>query len=461
MVFVNSLLPHVQADQGNSGAKFMRPKPIFDSAQEGVQSFSLLSQIDQLLSLRPMSQQEIQAYLHKGMQLFGEALGVADVILFQIFEKPLETLLEQKVRWTLSGDPLDAHAHLMSSMERSGIGGWKSLLISGGVHVLSAIELSIDEQSFLARKRFSSAIIIPVFVQEKPWGFVLAGNADIRPSWDDSAIMVAKIIASVIGWFLLLERLQASIGRHNEELFELTHARDTFARENSELKHWKEHIFRTFMSDFITPVNTLIGFSSTFQANELTDHDPEIRQTCIDNIFEQSQQLEKMLKKVTFVSRSEPASPQRDFHPVDLRFVCLELASLFQQRAVKQNIDCTHAIDERPMIVRSEQSLFRQTLFNLLDHCLQETPENGWLSFHADSRDEIVVIRISHSMRGRQGVPSENTIEKISSSSRMELARNYLSIAQRVVDLHHGKLEYDFDVQIGTALTITLPRATS
>jgi signal transduction histidine kinase len=438
----------------------MRQKITIDPINDSIRVLTLFTHLEQFLALHPMGQQEMQTHLLSGLQLISEALDVRDVVLYQTFEKPFETLLEQKAHWTLSGSLPDNQAYQMSSMERSGIKAWKPTLATGEIFSISTVDSDMDEQSFLARRHFSSAIAIPVFVQNSWWGFILAGNAEIRPTWDDASLMFSKIIAGVIGWFLQLESMQIAITRHNEELFELTHARDSFARENTELKHWKDHMFRSFMNDFVTPVNTLIGFSSTFRENELADADPEIRQICIDNIFQETQRLEKMLKKLTFVSHTQSVQSQREFHPVDLRFLCMELESLFRQRSNKQNIEYSFTIEDKPMIVRSEQFLFRQMLFNLLDHSLQDTPEGGWLNVQTDSNETDIIIRITHSARKLGIAASTDGFEKKSSSGQADNTRDYLSIAQRVVDLHHGKLAYDSDDTIGSVLTVILPRAT-
>ena len=458
-VFVPSTEPTGTIDDKTSYYCFthVEQKGMTDSAHTDTQLLALLLRIDQLLALRS-TQYRIHDVLEKGVRLISEALAVGQVTLFQIFEKHQEILLESKIVWSETHEVHQDPARSLSSMERSGIGQWRHTLASGNMIVCSSDDLTIDEQLFLAKHGCSSALLVPVFTEGSWWGFLLNGETKARGHWDDTAVLFTKIIADLIGCFLHIENMRIGIDKHNEELFELTHARDNFAKENADLKNWKEQIFRSFMNEFRSPINSLIGFASTLRDNEQLGADPEIRKICLGNINEQSQILEKLVQKLLFISNQQVVLTTRDFHPVDLRFISLELTTLFQQRCDKQSIKFISSIASSPMIVLSEQALLRQMLFNLLDNSLRETPESGWLSFSTGASETEVCIRITHSPGH---TPEKQRSYKIENSSPLfteDFKSNYLSITKRTVDLHRGTLTIESDETTGTALIIILPR---
>jgi signal transduction histidine kinase len=394
------------------------------------------------------------------LQKLGEMLETSVALLFQVVERTHGFSVETRAVWLPgSADPAP-QLHVRLSMERSGLKRWTSLLAEG--HSISGARdtLPLSEQAFLSARKLGSVLAVPVFDDDLWWGFFLLGDSAAR-QWDETALLVGEFVAEMVGVSLSRGTLEERLEHRKEELLELTRVRDSVARELQEIKAWKEKVFSTFSHEFLSPLNTLLGFSSTLIEYEELEADREVRQVCLRNIHEQSQRLEKLVNDLVFASALQSRFSVIDTKPMDIRPILQELCYVFLQRAKRDAVDFSFRFSDTPLVVASEPVLMRQLLFNLLDNALKSTPMGGWMTLNAECASGMVAVKVTDSGNGIPQSELDHIFEPFYSPVYPK-ASEYsthlsLSISKQIVDLHAGHIAVDSKEGVGSVFTLTLP----
>ena len=110
-------------------------------------------------------------------------------------------------------------------------------------------------------------------------------------------------------------------------------------------------------------------------------------------------------------------------------------------------------------ICANEEQL-KHVWINLLDNAIKFTDEGGRISVSADKHHEDIIVRIEDTGVGMD----EKTLEHIYEQFyRGDTAKRYegtglgLSLVQRIIHLHDGKIKADSKPGEGTCFTVILP----
>ena len=150
------------------------------------------------------------------LERLGIAVNVSRVFIYELVSSSEVT---RRYEWVAPGitplcqDPL----HHCLSWRSRGLMGWEEKLIADHPVQGNVTDFPASEQDFLKKLGVQSILLIPVFVNEKPWGLI--GFADCRKErvWSGLEIDSLKASASVMGVAikrgLALKAIQESVSR--------------------------------------------------------------------------------------------------------------------------------------------------------------------------------------------------------------------------------------------------------
>jgi len=132
-----------------------------------------------------------------------------------------------------------------------------------------------------------------------------------------------------------------------------------------------------------------------------------------------------------------------------------ELSLLFSEQAKQRSIhfDVTAATEFE---MKVDPELMKQTLLNLLQNAFDATPENGSVKLNYYKKDSNILIIISDDGKGI----SEENLSKIFNlyfTTKKEGNGLGLSIAQKIIDQHHGTIHVTSKLNHGTTFTLNIP----
>jgi len=157
----------------------------------------------------------------------------------------------------------------------------------------------------------------------------------------------------------------------------------TKAKENAETANQAKSEFLANMThELRTPMNHILGFTEVIVEKKFGDLNKE-QEKYLQNVLSSSRHLLTLINDILDYSKYETGQlklNRTDFHLAPYLRECLEM---FQQEAVKKNIQVTHILEHAPGIVSADQRKFKQIIINLLSNALKFTPRDGEVKVEA------------------------------------------------------------------------------
>lgn len=151
------------------------------------------------------------------------------------------------------------------------------------------------------------------------------------------------------------------------------------------------------------------------------------------------------------------AKPQATrFAIKDVRDVFRDVLSLLDSEAHLHNIVFSTSFTELSCLISCEENQLKQVFINLLKNGIEAMPSGGRIHTHIARKGDQVTISISDE---GIGIP-EDMIPKIGNPffTGKETGTGLgMMISQRIIHSHHGLMEIQSQVNVGTTITITLP----
>lgn len=169
-------------------------------------------------------------------------------------------------------------------------------------------------------------------------------------------------------------------------------------------------------------------------------------------IIEEVDRLNKFIKDVLdFGRRVKPS-----FQKISVNKILSEIITLMRDELAKQNIIVLSDLEMELRETVVDAALIKQMLLNILQNARQAMGDKGILMIKTQNSAEYVRIRIADD---GGGIPRE-ILQKVWSpfyTSKVQGTGLGLSLVQRIVDDHHGKIFIRSKIGRGTIVDIFLP----
>lgn len=411
-----------------------------------------------------MATDNLEYRLVEALEIVSREIGVDKLALFEVSNGSRAPKVILRSEWVAPNiTHFGSDQNMLTPLSDLGIERWKIVLSSGVILSGERASFPKAEQIFFEARQSLSSAIIPIFIEDMWWGFLEADDCTLSREWDANSLFFLESIATIFGSAMHKEKVNATIERFNQELYELRLLRDTMAQELDDINNWKSHIFSSFSHEFQTPLYTLLGFSATLLENEELDEDSDIRKTCLQHIYEQSKRLEKLVSEMMYASKLQTQSFQTEMHDIQLEEILSEIETIFRVRSAKASVDFYYEVPQNDLILKGDTPQIRQLVYNLLDFALKATPPNGWISLNVSSDSTHIILRIADSGVGISKQQIDRIFEPFYANADPSNSASGgglgLSIAKDIVDLHGGFITVDSKENEGAVFTVVLPRS--
>lgn len=208
-----------------------------------------------------------------------------------------------------------------------------------------------------------------------------------------------------------------------------------------------------------TPITIIRGFAET-----LHDHPELSREVCREitqKIVKNCTRMETLVKNLltlAAVDEGIPDSRLKESDVIDLvEHAKQTLLTIHPQAKIE-----IETVGNEPYRIKLDSDLFLQAIINLLDNGIKYSKPPAHITVRVIKGDHELVLQVSDQ---GIGIPKEDldriferfyAVDK-SHSRNMGGSGLGLSIVQRIVDKHGGRIEVDSEIKKGTTFIITLP----
>jgi signal transduction histidine kinase len=200
------------------------------------------------------------------------------------------------------------------------------------------------------------------------------------------------------------------------------------------------------------PINAIVVHLEVLR-QKMKEIDPDTRRH-VDVIGSEIQRLDRVVQ--TLVDFTRPVDLR--LSDMDLRRVVEDVAALASPAAERHNVIIERQASQEALPVRVDADLVKQAILNIVLNGLQAMPQGGKLriSSRRDGEGALLTIRDQGA-----GIP-ENIRDKVFNlyfTTKTGGSGIGLAMAYRVVQLHHGSVEFTSIMEHGTTFYLRFPLA--
>jgi PAS domain S-box-containing protein len=198
------------------------------------------------------------------------------------------------------------------------------------------------------------------------------------------------------------------------------------------------------------PINAIVVHLEVLR-QKLNAVDPDTRRH-LDVIGSEIKRLDRVVQ--TLVDFTRPVELR--LAEIDLRKVVDEVITLASPEAARHNVQIERAAASEPLAARIDADLVKQALLNIVINGVQAMPGGGTLHVASRREGEVAVVEVRDQ---GSGIPAEirDKIYNLYFTTKQGGSGIGLAMTYRVLQLHHGSLEFESEEGKGAAFYLRFP----
>jgi signal transduction histidine kinase/CheY-like chemotaxis protein len=393
--------------------------------------------------------------LLRSMGMMGEAIGIDRVYIWKNHIYDGELCCTQLYEWAHGVESQQGTKYTIN-IPYSRIGSWEKILSSGNCINGLVRSMSEEEQAKLIPQGIISILVVPVFLQDRFWGFVGFDDCRRERIFTENEESILRSGSLLIANALLRNDMMQNIRAGAAELEWALEKAQSASRAKSDFLSNMSHEMRT-------PMNAIIGMTLIGK----TASDIEKKDYAFDKIENASTHLLGVINDVLDMSKIESGK-------FELSLVDFNIEKLIQKavNVINFRVDEKHqllTVDLDPQIpanLNGDDQRLAQVITNLLTNAVKFTPERG--SIHLSARlikekKGVSTIKIEVKDTGI-GISAEQKSRLFTSFEQAEssTSRKFggtglgLAISKHIVELMGGKIWLESKPGIGSTFAFTV-----
>lgn len=295
-------------------------------------------------------------------------------------------------------------------------------------------------------------------------GFLLFG--DLQSGW-----ALLKVVALPFGTAIYLGvffggmLLAREVRRRDTELARIATEKDrrTALRELQQANRAKSEFLATMSHELRTPLNAILGFSDILRADSVDALPAATRRDYANDIHRSGNHLLSLINDILDISTIEAGKRTINKTPTDFAFIMTDCLHSMENTASKANVRLMSRLPDTPLSLVADERALKQIVLNLLSNAVKFSHPGSEVVISADLGEKRLSFHVADS---GIGIPAELLPTVTAPFSRPDghphIARDGtglgLSIVQSLVNLHDGVLTIDSTEDVGTTVSISLPR---
>jgi signal transduction histidine kinase len=198
------------------------------------------------------------------------------------------------------------------------------------------------------------------------------------------------------------------------------------------------------------PINAIVVHLELLKTKLGGEHAPAARH--LEVIDAEIHRLDRVVQ--TLVDFSRPVELQLREH--DLRQVVGDVLALATEELSTRNVTLESSLPSNPLTAKVDADLLKQAMINVIQNGAQAMPEGGRLRVRLEEDKKTAVLHIADE---GTGIPEEirDKIFDLYFTTKSEGSGIGLAMTYRILQLHHGSVEVQSNVNRGTEFVMRIP----
>ena len=212
-----------------------------------------------------------------------------------------------------------------------------------------------------------------------------------------------------------------------------------------------------FIADAAHELRTPLAVLKIHAENAMQATDPSEREQALQHLRQGVERATRLISQMLTLARLAD-DQQRQRSPIALQESCRDEVAELLPLALRRNQELELASDsDLPDKVEMEPGSLGMLLQNLVGNAIQHAPDGGRVLVSLQRRADQLLLRVEDSGDGVPEGDRERLLERFHTQGNSQGAGLGLSIVQRIVERHHGRLLLGDSPLGGLLVQISLP----
>lgn len=245
--------------------------------------------------------------------------------------------------------------------------------------------------------------------------------------------------------------------KQKDELGQLAQSFNHMAGELKQLEQMRQDFVSNVSHEIQSPLTSIRGFSKALRGSEIDEAE---RGRYLEIIERESERLSRLSDNLLKLASLE--SEHHPFHPTtfDLDEQLRRVVVFYEPQWSSKQLELDLELPRVKVTADADQ--LSQVWMNLLGNAIKFTPSRGKIHIQLEPLNDRIRIRIQDSGMGIAASDQERIFErfyKADTSRHRETDGSGLGLAivRKIVELHHGTIELQSEIDIGTLFIVMIP----
>ena len=240
-----------------------------------------------------------------------------------------------------------------------------------------------------------------------------------------------------------------------QEFVRLSESFNRMAQELENTELLRSDFINNFSHEFKTPIVSLRGFAKILKNGGLTREEQE---EYLDIIINEANRLSQLSTNVLNLSKIEKLNILSGMEDFDLSEEIRQCILLLESKWQKKDLDLLIEMDE--ITYRGNKALLNQAWINLIDNAVKFSPEKGTVKVKLCTRESNVVFQVLDNGCGMEPDTVLHIFDRFYQGDTSHITEGNgigLTVVEKIIHLHKGKIQVSSEAGIGTTFTVLLP----